>query len=73
LNDCCGGWILAIPTLDDPDVAAIIGSIDAPCLFDMPKMTTAKKAGEESSAEVKFMDSGRIWRSYPISLGLPTV
>ena len=26
LNDCCGGWIIAIPTLDDPTVAAIVGS-----------------------------------------------
>lgn len=74
LNECCGGWIMAIPTLDDPEVAAIIGTINAPCIFDMPKMTTAKKAGEESSAEIKFTDySGKIWRSYPLSLGLPTV
>lgn len=74
LNDCCGGWVLAIPTLDDPNVSAIIGTINAPAIFDMPKMTTAKKAGEESSVEVKFTDySGKIWRSYPNSLGLPTV
>jgi hypothetical protein len=74
LNDCCGGWIIAIPTLDDPDTAAIIGSIDAPCQFDMPKMTTAKKAGEESSTEVKFTDiGGKTWRSYPLTLGLPPI
>jgi hypothetical protein len=73
LNNCCGGWLIAIPTLDNPDFAAVIGSVDSPCAFDMPKMTTAKKAGEESSTEVKFTDlSGRIWRSYPIALGLPT-
>lgn len=74
LNDCCGGWILAVPTLDDPTVAAIIGSVDSPCAFDMPNMKTGKKAGDESSAEVMFSDlSGRIWRSYPIALGLPIV
>jgi hypothetical protein len=72
LNDCCGGWVIAIPTLDNTDLAAIIGSIDSPCQFDMPKMTTAKKAGESSETDVKFMDlGGKIWRSYPIALGLP--
>lgn len=73
LNDCCGGWVIAIPTLDNTEVAAVLGSTDAPCQFDMPKMTTAKKAGEESSTEVKFTDiGGKTWKSYPISLGLPT-